>query len=229
MNRLPTKQIYLLSVIIVGIIALSVYSTYALFTFEGSTSDIVTIHTPKSLKISENVYEYQQIVLEPNSVTSTDIDVYNEFDYEVCYSIWYKIIGTDDIQNKVQIFEKTENSLSSSGTLSTKTHLTVTIIMINDKDSEVKVNVGTIGASPDEDSSCSLNLSSDKSVIVSSHQNANPLVTTILENSEKTVEMEEHYLTYEGETTPIIFDKDDKIYISNAFTYKEEKPGVSIT
>ena len=32
MNRLPTKQIYLLVVIIVGIIALSLYSTYAIYT-----------------------------------------------------------------------------------------------------------------------------------------------------------------------------------------------------
>ena len=56
MNKLPTKQIYLLFIIIVGIITLSVYSTYALFTFESSTDDIVSIHTPKSLKISENIY-----------------------------------------------------------------------------------------------------------------------------------------------------------------------------
>ena len=61
MNKLPTKQIYLLTIIIVGIIALSVYSTYAIFTFESETSDIVSIHTPKSLNISENIYEYQQL------------------------------------------------------------------------------------------------------------------------------------------------------------------------
>ena len=91
MNKLPTKQIYLLFIIIVGIIALSVYSTYAIFTFESSTSDIVSIHTPKSLQISENIYEYQQVVVEPNTIATTDIDIYNTFDYEVCYSIWYKI------------------------------------------------------------------------------------------------------------------------------------------
>ena len=57
MNKLPTKQIYYLFIIIVGIIALSVYSTYALFTFENQTDDIVAIHIPKSLVISENIYE----------------------------------------------------------------------------------------------------------------------------------------------------------------------------
>ena len=52
MNKLPTKQSYLLIIIIVGIIALSIYSTYAIFTFEGSTSDIVSLYTPNSLKIN---------------------------------------------------------------------------------------------------------------------------------------------------------------------------------
>ena len=61
MNKLPAKQIYLLTIIIVGIIALSVYSTYALFTFESETSDIVSIHTPKSLKISENIYPINRL------------------------------------------------------------------------------------------------------------------------------------------------------------------------
>ena len=118
MNRVPAKQIYLLSIIIIGIIALSVYSTYALFTFESETEEIVSIHTPKSLTISESVYEYQQIKVEPNTVTTTDIDISNPFDYEVCYSIWYKVVGQEDVQNKVQIFQKTENNIATSGVIS---------------------------------------------------------------------------------------------------------------
>ena len=76
MNKIPVKQIYLLSIIIIGIIALSLYSTYALFTFENTIDNVVSIHTPKSLSISENIYEYQQVIVEPNSVTTTDIDIY---------------------------------------------------------------------------------------------------------------------------------------------------------
>ena len=107
MNKLPAKQIYLLSIIIIGIIALSVYSTYALFTYESSTSDIVTIHTPKSLSISENVYEYQQLIVEPNTITTTDVDVYNSYEYDVCYSVWYKLVTNEKIDDtKFQIFQK---------------------------------------------------------------------------------------------------------------------------
>ena len=76
-EKLPTKQIYLLLIIIVGIIALSVYSTYAIFTFEGETSNIVSMYTPNSLTISEDIYEYKQITVGKNSYVTTDIDIYN--------------------------------------------------------------------------------------------------------------------------------------------------------
>ena len=85
MNKLPTKQIYLLVIIIVGIIALSIYSTYAIFTFEGSTSDIVSIYTPNTLKVSEDVYEYKQIKVSKDSYITTDIDIYNSFNYDLCF------------------------------------------------------------------------------------------------------------------------------------------------
>ena len=154
MNKLPTKQIYLLIIIIVGIIALSVYSTYALFTFEGETSEIVSIHIPKSLTISENIYEYQQIKVSPNTIATTDIDIYNTFDYEVCYSVWYKVVGDKDTQNKVQVFEQTEETLSASGLLPSSTNKRITLVIINDNDIEIKINLGTISAQKENNGSC---------------------------------------------------------------------------
>ena len=143
MNKIPAKQIYLLSIIIIGIIALSVYSTYALFTFESETSNVVTIHTPTSLQISENIYEYQQIKVKENSVSTIDIDIYNSFDYDACYSIWYKIIGEFD-EEKVQLFQKSKELLTSSGILSSQQNIRVTIAIINDNENEIKVNLVTV-------------------------------------------------------------------------------------
>ena len=221
MNKLPAKQIYLLFIIIVGIITLSVYSTYALFTFEGSTADIVTIHTPKSLKISENIYEYQQITAEPNKITTTDVDIYNDYEYEICYSVWYKILGDTDAQNKIQIFEKTDKNLKTSGVISPGTHLRITIVITNDNDSEIKINLGTIGAQKKENS-CSLNLSDDKSTITVSHEKIDILTTKILEDKEKKHEIEEGYLTYKDIEEKITFKSTDKIYASNKFKYENE-------
>lgn len=221
MNKLPTKQIYLLAVIVIGIIALSVYSTYALFTFESSTSDVVSIHTPKSLTISENIYEYQQITIEPNKTTTTDIDIYNAFDYEVCYSIWYKIIENNIDINKVQIFELSSSNLTSSGTLNAKESLRVTIAIINDNDEPVKINLGTIGAKTSTDS-CSLNLASDKNQLISSYSSIKSLNETILEQIDLIKEEPENYLTYPNETATITYKSTSKIFISDKFTYSDE-------
>ena len=221
MKQVPAKQIYLLSVIIVGIIALSVYSTYALFTFESTTGDIVSIHIPKSLTISENVYEYQQIKVSPNQVVTTDIDIYNAFEYETCYSVWYKVLGDLETKNNVQIFEHNENSLSSSGTLLPNTHLRINIIIVNDNENEVKINLGTIGSSKNNDQ-CSLNLSSDKNVISVSYSNVNLLTTSILNNVENKQQKEENYVIYDTKDKYLTMDKNKKIYISNEFTYTNE-------
>lgn len=220
MNKIPAKQIYLLTIIIVGIIALSVYSTYALFTFESSTSDIVNIHTPKSLKISENIYEYQQLTVESNTVTTVDIDIYNTFEYEVCYSVWYKIVGNTD-ENKIQIFQQSNENFTSSGVLQQLENIRVTIVIINDNDSKVKINLGTIGEKI-ESGTCSLNLSSDKKVISSTYDNIENLNEKILKEVDNIKKETSNYITYKDETELITYKNTDKIYISNKFNYNDE-------
>lgn len=220
MNKLPAKQIYLLFIIVVGIIALSVYSTYALFTYESSTSDIVSIHIPKSLTISENIYEYQQITVAPNSTAATDIDIYNSFENNVCYSIWYKVIGNDETQNKVQVFEKTDGTLTSSGVLDSTKNIRVTLAIVNDNESEVKINIGTMG-SQNVNGNCALNISSDKSTISTSYKNID-ILTTKLINEEEKKEITENYLTYKDSKDIITFKNTDKVYTANEFTYNNE-------
>lgn len=221
MNKLPAKQIYLLSIIIIGIIALSVYSTYALFTFESVTSDIVTIHTPKSLTISENIYEYQQITIEPNTVITTDIDIYNSFDYDVCYSIWYKVVGENIDENKIQVFEKSNGTLTSNSILTINNNTRVTIAIINDNDESAKINIGTIGAKQ-ENNSCSLNLDTDKNLITSTYQFEKTLSEQLLEMKDDNKEEETGYITYKDQTDIITYKNTDKIYISEEFTYENE-------
>lgn len=221
MNKLPTKQIYLLAIIIIGIIALSVYSTYALFTFESSTSNIVNIHIPKSLQISENTYEYQQIVVEPNTAITTDIDIYNRYDYDICYSIWYKLVGNDIDESKVQIFENSNEVLTTGGILTKSSNIRVKITIINDNSSQLKVNIGTIGTTKTTEN-CSLNLESDKKVINTSYNNPISLNEKLLEQIDKTKEEDGNYLTYKNESKIISYKSNDKIYISETFSYSEE-------
>lgn len=222
MNKIPAKQIYLLTIIIVGIIALSVYSTYALFTFESETSNVVTIHTPTSLQISENIYEYQQITVKENSVVTIDIDIYNTFDYDVCYSIWYKIIGEFEEEN-IQIFQKSKELLTSSGILLAQKNVKVTIAIVNDNDKEIKINLGTV-AEELKTESCSLNISEDKKVISKTYEKAESLNELLLSQSEeKEIEDKEGgYLVHKDDNQILTYKNTDKILISNKITYKDE-------
>ena len=221
MNKIPAKQIYLLSIIIIGIIALSVYSTYALFTFESQTSDIVSIHTPTTLNISENIYEYKQLTIEANSVTTADIDIYNTFEYETCYSVWYKIVGKEIEENKVQLFQKANENIKSSGVLQPITNIQITIVVINDNDKPIKINLGTIGEQI-QDGSCSLNLTEDKRIIKATYDNIEILNEKIFDNNKEEKEIKENYRIYENEKDIITYQDTDKIYISNTFEYKNE-------
>ena len=220
MNKLPTKQIYLLSIIVIGIISLSVYSTYAIFTLESETSDIVSIHTPNSLEISSDMYEYQQVTIPKNSYITTDIDLYNNFDYQLCYSIWYKIVSTSSVDaTKVKIYQSTPDGITTSGTLSPITSSRITLLIINDNESDAKVNIG-VSSSKFEDT-CELNISKDKSLITSTINNPEKLSTKLIQNI-KTETKEANYLTYTDISDEMILPNDTKIYVSENFTYQNE-------
>ena len=219
MNKLPAKQIYLLLVIILGIIGLSIYSTYSIFTLEAESTDIVSIRTPNNLSVGTNRYEYKQVTILKNSYISTDIDIYNNLTYPLCYSIWYKIASKDVDNSKVKVYQNTATNLLTNSTIDPVTSRRINLLIINDNDHDVKVNIGLSHAESSE--TCELNLGADKQVITDTINNPQGLSETIIKE-EKVVNGEAGYLTYKDNSNEIKFTDEDKIYVSNKFTYKDE-------
>lgn len=217
MNKLPTKQIYLLVVIITGIIALSVYSTYAIFTFEGTTGNIVSIYTPNSLEISESISEYKQITVPKNSYITTDIDIYNTFDYEICFSIWYKYLTKNIDISKIKIYHL--DNYISSGTITSMGSSRTKILIINDNELDIRINIGVSTAK--NEGTCSLNISKDKSLITSSVSTYEEISKHLVNNVDKSTDIEEGYLTYKNLDTSINLTK-DTLTLSDKFTYHDE-------
>ena len=85
MKKLPIKQIYLLLIIVVGIVSLSVYSTYALFTYDKETGKVVHIGTPNNLLIHTSINEYRRISIPSDTEYKVDIDINNPKDISLCY------------------------------------------------------------------------------------------------------------------------------------------------
>lgn len=216
MNKLPAKQIYLLLIIIIGIIALSVYSTYSIFTLEGETSDVVNFKTLNSLDVSEEMYEYKQVTIPKNSYVKTDVDIYNSYNKEICYSIWYKI-STKNSNSKVSVYQYTDEGLTASGVLNNLESRRITLVLTNDYDYEVKVNFG-VSSSIKEDT-CKLDVSTDKTLVSSTISSISKLSDYL--KKEETTESEEEYLLYKDYNKEITLN--NNITISNKYTLENEK------
>ena len=216
MEKLPAKQIYLLSIIIIGIIALSVYSTYAIFTFEGQTSNIVSLYTPNSLNISEEISEYRQTKIAKNSYITTDIDIYNTYDYEICYSVWYQILDGEFDKSLIKIYQVNN---SSSGSIEALKSQRIKLLIINDNDVEVKLKVGI--ATAKNENTCTLNINENKNLVKDNIEKYQEL-TTLIKNDTVPVTEEQGYLVYKSKNDDDIILEDEKIYIANEYTYDNE-------
>ena len=218
MNKLPTKQIYLLMIIVFGIITLSIYSTYSIFTLESETSDIAIIHTPSNLSISLDSYEYRRVSIPANSYITTNIDIYNNFEYDICYSIWYNIATKNVDSSTIKIYENTNESITTSSTLPSVSNRRVSLLIVNDNDSNIEVNIGLSSAENKE--TCALNITSDKLLISSTIDNPKALSNTIIDNT-KTTNNETGYLTYKDINKDILLSN-EKLSVSKEFTYQDE-------
>ena len=219
MNRLPAKQIYLLSIIVIGIITLSVYSTYAIYTLESETSDIVSMNTSNYLDVNAKLYEYSKLTIPANSTINTDIDVYNNLDYDLCYSVWYKIVNNKNISiAKVSVYQNTNGTLTTSGNIEPVTSRRINVTIKNSNEIPVKVNIG-ISYSKNE-GKCELNIPSDKHLILSTVDESKTLSEVIMKNDEIKNNVS-NYITYTSKDKEIPLEN-DKLTIANEFNYKDE-------
>ena len=220
MKNLPTKQIYLLSILVIGLVTISAYSTYALFSHEAATSNVVSIDTPNSLYLPTAISEYRQVTIPKNSYTTTDVDIYNNHDYEACYSVWYKIldIGNTD-STKVKVYEITTTGISSSGTVAANTSKRIHLIITNDNEYDSKVNIGVVNTVKND--TCSFDIGDNVNQITKTISEPKKLANYIVSTNNKNTD-EEGYITYKDNKKIIDLSNDSKLNISNEFTYHDE-------
>ncbi len=215
MKKRQAKQVYFLLLAIFGIVAISVYSTYAIFTLESSSDDIVSIHTPDNLHISASTYEYKQLTVPKNAYVTTDLDVYNNLDTELCYSIWYKPL---EDENKINVYENTTESLTTSSVIPAVTSKRIQLLITNDSDKDIKVNIGLTYEK--NEGTCTLNIESGR-LSINNTISAKSLAKTLTSKLE-IKSSEAGYLTYHDLTKEITLDKEKTYYVASEFTYKDE-------
>ena len=137
------KRNYLLSLIVIGLISLSLYSTYAMFTSSVETDDIVSMNTIMNYTFKIN--GTQNLKVSPNSKLRFNAIIENDMTGAISYGLYYKMIVPETLPSDVVIAEVTNNSsLTTSGTINENSQIVVPLVIKNNSDIEVNIEIGIV-------------------------------------------------------------------------------------
>ena len=158
MKNIKIKETYLLFLIVIGLISIATYSTYALFTASTTINDVVEFQA--TLTTDSNVLEYESVTVPAGETKTIEINLSNSYQSSLYYGAWYEIIRPEDTSSvRVGIYTE-ENNTASSGQIPAGTTLTLLVGIANDSTEEAIVNVGTVGSI-----TTSLNLSENRTIL----------------------------------------------------------------
>jgi len=152
------KETYLLFLIVIGLISLSLYSTYALFTASTTINDVVGLET--TLATDSNIIEYEMVTVAPGENKIIEVKVKNNYGSTLYYGVWYEMLKPLNSSNvDIGLYTKQDNT-PSSGQIPTNTELTLLVGISNNGTENAMVNIGTIGSLTPN-----LNLTANKKLI----------------------------------------------------------------
>ncbi len=172
--KFKIKETYLLLVIVIGLISLSVYTTYALFTASTTINDVVSFNA--TLSTDNNLIEYEMVTLSPGEVKKIEVNVNNTYSTSLYYGTWYQVVSPSDTSDIV-IGVPTESANPSSGAIAKTSSITVIVGLANNSSKTAVINIGTIGST-----TSNLNLPTTRSLVPAGF---NPTVPSLVINSFK--------------------------------------------
>ena len=141
--KLKIKETYLLLIIVMGLVSLSVYSTYALFTASTTITDVVSFNA--TLNTDNNLIEYEMITLSPGEVKMVEINVNNTYSTSLYYGAWYQIVSPSDTTDIV-VGLTDDNTSSGSGALAKTSSIKLIVGLANNSSKTAVINIGTVGS-----------------------------------------------------------------------------------
>ncbi len=153
------KRNYLLSIIVIGLIVLSLYSTYAMFTASTSTNDIVNL-SASTIPTNTETIEYERLTLKAGEKKIIEFTVSNNTNSSLYYGVWYEMIKPASINDNIVIGKKEDTQNDTLGQLSSNSNAKVSFVIENKTSSSIIINIG-VGYS----STSSLNLPTNRYLI----------------------------------------------------------------
>ena len=144
-KRIPLKYIYILSAIIAILLSVGLYYTYAMFTANVSSGNVVNMDTTITYKFDIN--GTQNIHIGKNSVASFNVLVTNTTSGSIYYEIYYSTNNdlTDIIIGEV-VEDKTVTTIApnTSGVLEKDKSITVPLVIANNSNNDIDIVIGVV-------------------------------------------------------------------------------------
>ena len=135
------KRNYLLSIIVIGLLVLSLYSTFAMFTASINTNDIVNL-TASNIPTGTETIEYERLTVKAGEKKTIEFTVKNSTSGSLYYGAWYEMIKPTSITDDIQIAKAQDTQNDSLGQLSTGSSAKVSLVVDNGSSSSIIVNIG---------------------------------------------------------------------------------------
>ena len=149
--RVPLKESYLLIIIIVGILSLCMYSSFALFSLEKTTSkDIFTMKAASDIETTLKIFEYKKITVSTGDNASVMVNVNNDTGGSIYYGVFYEMLSPSIKSDDVTIAKIDWSANATSGSITNGSILPVELIIINNSSSEITLNIGVAGSDSNE-------------------------------------------------------------------------------
>ena len=138
-KKIKIKDIYLILTIVLGLVTISLYSTYALFTSEKiTTNTAVNMSVGFSYGYATNEVEF--ITLNAKESKEISVSISNTSSSSINYNLYYELVSGDEASLEAGYTSNTENP--TNGVLDASSSKTVMLGFINNSDSDIIVKVG---------------------------------------------------------------------------------------
>ncbi len=142
-ERIPLKYIYVLSTIIAILLSVGLYYTYAMFTANVSSGNVVNMDT--TLKYNFDISGTQSFHIGKNSIASFYATINNTSNGSIYYEIYYS--SSNDLTNVIigEVVEDkntTTTALNTSGNIDTGVSKDVPLVIANNSDNDIDIIIG---------------------------------------------------------------------------------------
>ena len=142
-ERIPLKYIYVLSTIIAILLSVGLYYTYAMFTANVSSGNVVNVDT--TLKYNFDISGTQSFHIGKNSIASFYATINNTSNGSIYYEIYYS--SSNDLTNVIigEVVEDkntTTTALNTSGNIDTGVSKDVPLVIANNSDNDIDIVIG---------------------------------------------------------------------------------------